>query len=121
MIGRHCDIRFHFYADDNQLYVRLSNKEATSAFAKLNACHKDIQDGMLSCKLKLNPGKTEFIICGSKLQREKLKTCFPVNILGNLLHPTDCQKTLVSALTPGFPLLTMYVVSAGAALFKCGI
>ena len=92
VIGRHRDIRFHFYADDTQLYVRLSNKEATSAFANLNACLKDIQDWMLSCKLKLNPDKTEFIVFGSKLQREKLKACFPVNILGNLLYPTDCQK-----------------------------
>ena len=49
VIGRHRDIRFHFYADDTQLYVRLSNKEATSAFANLNACLKDIQNWMLAC------------------------------------------------------------------------
>ena len=92
VIGRHYDIRYHFYADDTQLYVRLSNKEATSAFANLNSCLKDIQDWMLSCKLKLNPDETEFIVFGSKLQHEKLKACFPVNILGNLLCPADLVK-----------------------------
>ena len=105
VIGRHCDIRFHFYADDTQLYVRLSNKEATSAFANLNACLKDIQDWMLSCKLKLNPDKTEFIVFGSKLQRGKLKTCFPVNILGNLLHPTDSVKNLGVCFDAGILIL----------------
>ena len=34
-------------------------------------------------KLKLNPDKTEFILFGSKKQREKLNACFQIDIMGN--------------------------------------
>ena len=49
---------------------------------------------MSTCKLKLNPDKTEFIIFGSKRQRDKLKACFPINILGSSLCPVDSLKNL---------------------------
>ena len=49
---------------------------------------------MLASKLKLNPNKTEFILFGSKKQRERLKACFPINILGNPLHPTESVRNL---------------------------
>ena len=44
-------------------------------------------------KLKLNPDKTEFIVFGSKIHREKLKS-FPVNILGNFLSPVGAVRNL---------------------------
>ena len=46
------------------------------------------------CKLKLNPDKTEFILFGSKKQRERLNVCFPIDILGNPLHPTKSVRNL---------------------------
>ena len=49
---------------------------------------------MSTSKLKLNPDKTEFIIFGSKRQRDKLNTCFPVDILGSPLCPVDSVKNL---------------------------
>ena len=49
---------------------------------------------MSTSKLKLNPDKTEFIIFGSKRQRDKLKTCFPINILGSPLCPVESVKNL---------------------------
>ena len=45
-------------------------------------------------KFKLNPDKTEFISFGSKTQRDKLKVCFPINILGNPLCPVGSIKNL---------------------------
>ena len=36
---------------------------------------------MTNSKLKLNPSKTEFIIIGSKKQREKFKDLFPILLL----------------------------------------
>ena len=51
-----------FYADDTQLYIHLSHKNASSALAKLNACLHDVQEWMSLSKLKLNPEKTEFIV-----------------------------------------------------------
>ena len=44
---------------------------------------------MLSCKVKLNPDKSKFIVFGLKCQHETLKTYFLVNILENRLHPND--------------------------------
>ena len=49
---------------------------------------------MSTSKLKLNPDKTEFIIFGSKGQRDKLKACFPIDILGSPLCPVDSVKNL---------------------------
>ena len=45
-------------------------------------------------KLKLNPEKTEFIVFGSKAQRQKISSHFPVSILGGLLHPVDSVRNL---------------------------
>ena len=40
-------------------------------------------------KLKLNPDKTEFTVFGSKVLINQFSHFFPVNILGNLLFPSD--------------------------------
>ena len=90
IISKHKGIKFHFYADDSQVY----NKNASAAFEKLNRCLDDVKEWMSTSKLKLNPDKTEFIIFRSKRQRGKLKACFPIDILGNSLCPADLVKNL---------------------------
>ena len=67
VIGMHPDIKYHFYADDTQLFIHMSHKNAALAFDELNSC-LDVQKWMLSSMLKLNPDKTEFIIFGSHVQ-----------------------------------------------------
>ena len=94
LIGRHKGVNFHFYADDTQLYVHLSHRNASAAFDKLNRCLQDVKEWMSSSKLKLNPDKTEFILFGSKKRRERLSACFPIDILGNPLHPTESVRNL---------------------------
>jgi hypothetical protein len=42
---------------------------------------------MNSVKLKPNPGKNEFIVFGSEAMLNKIKHCFPVDILGHQLSP----------------------------------
>ena len=76
IIRLHPHIKFHFYADDTQLYIHLSYKNAAAALARLNACLLDVQRWMSLSKLKLNPGKTEFIVFGSKSQRQKISSYF---------------------------------------------
>ena len=49
---------------------------------------------MSTSKLKFNPDKTEFILFGSKKQKEMLNVCFPIDILGNPLHPTKSVRNL---------------------------
>ena len=94
LTGKHKGVNFHFYADNTQLYVHLSHMNASAAFDKLNRCLHDVKEWMSASKLKLNPDKTEFILFGSKKQRERLNACFPINILGNPLHPTESFRNL---------------------------
>ena len=94
VIQNHPGISFQFYADDTQLYVHLTHKNVASALDKLSHCLEDVKRWLSTNKLKLNPDKTEFIGFGSKSQREKLNQSFPVNILGNLISPTDAVRNL---------------------------
>ena len=94
IISKYKDVKYHFYADDTQLFVKISPKNATSALAQLNACLNDVRDWMSTSKLKLNPEKTEFIVFGSHSQRRNLEAFFPVNILGNFLKPSDAVRNL---------------------------
>ena len=94
LIGKHKGVKFHFYADDSQLYVHLLHMNASAAFDKLNRCLQDVKEWMSASKLKLNPDKTEFILFGSKKQRERLNVCFPIDILGNPLHPSKSVRNL---------------------------
>ena len=94
IIRLHPHIKFHSYVDDTQLYIHLSHENASAAFAKLNACLDDVQQWMSLSKLKLNPEKTEFIVFGSKAQRQKISSYFAVSILGSLLHPVDSVRNL---------------------------
>ena len=54
LIGKHKGIKFHFYADDSQLYVHLSHMNASAAFDKLNRCLHDVKEWMSASKLKLS-------------------------------------------------------------------
>ena len=94
IISRHKGIKFHFYADDSQVYIHLSHKNISAAFEKLNRYLEDIKEWMSTSKLKLNPDKTKFIIFGSKRQRDKLIACFAIDILANSLCPADSVKNL---------------------------
>ena len=46
LIGKHKSVKFHFYADDSQLYVHLSHMNASAAFDKLNRCLQDVNEWM---------------------------------------------------------------------------
>ena len=72
---------------------------ASAAFDKLNRCLQDVKEWMLASKLKLNPDKTEFILFGSKKQRERLNVCLPINILGKPFTPPSQSGTWVCGLT----------------------
>ena len=94
IISAYSLVKFHFYADDTQLYIHLSPNSACAAFAQLQQCLLDVPSWMCSNKLKLNPGKTEFILFGSDLQRAKLSQCFPIDIFGSKLFPADKVRNL---------------------------
>ena len=74
--------------------MHLTHKYVASALDKLSRSLEDIKRWLSTNKLKLNPDKTEFIVFGSKCQREKLTHSFPVNKLGNLISPVDAARNL---------------------------
>ena len=62
--------------------------------SSLSDCLTDISLWMKSSKLKLNSDKTEFIIIGTKQQRQKLSNHFPVKLLDNDISPSDSVRNL---------------------------
>ena len=79
VIAEH-DVEHHLYADDTHIYISLSGSEALESLT-------DVFTWMTNSKLKLNPSKTEFIIIGSKKQREKFKDLFPIILLDHDILP----------------------------------
>ena len=78
------------YADDNQLYISfkpsLDGKNEQEAVAKLNECIKDVRKWMLQHKLKINDGKTEFIIIGGAKQLSKING-YPITVGSSKIQP----------------------------------
>ena len=66
VIRKYTGVRYHFYADDTQLFIHLSPDDSLKSFDRLKSCLNDIQVWMSENKLKLNPDKTEFIVFGAK-------------------------------------------------------
>ena len=82
VIRKYTGVKYHFYADDTQLFIYLSPDDS------LKSCLNDIQVWMFEKKLKLNPDKAKFIVFGAKDKYKWLSDSFPENILGNYLSPT---------------------------------
>ena len=55
------------------VYVHLCQMNASTSFEQLNRCLDEVKEWISTSKLKLNPDNTEFILFGSKRQRDKLK------------------------------------------------
>ena len=94
VIRKYTGVRYHFYADDTQLFIHLSPDDSLKSFDHLKSCLNDIQVWMSENKLKLNPDKTEFIVFGAKDRHKWLSDSLPVNILGNCLSPADVVRNL---------------------------
>ena len=59
---------FHIYADDTQIYTSFDPRlpeDRNTAVEELEKCIIDINNWMVGNKLKLNMGKTEFLVVGS--------------------------------------------------------
>ena len=93
-LGRICSkhhISYHLYADDTQLYLtfkpnRYGSKEA--CIHGLENCINEIRKWMCMNLLKLNDGKTEFIILGTQQQLQKIGQT-SIQIGEDLVTPVD--------------------------------
>lgn len=87
-------IHHHLYADDSQLYISFSSSDSAESLKNLQACLASVQQWMLSNKLKLNPDKTEFLLIGHELQRQKYLCQFPLPLLGMQTNPSKSARNL---------------------------
>ena len=89
------NLSHHFYADDTQVYISRSQSNAQESVSTLSDCLADILLlWMESSKLKHNPDKTDFIIIGTKQQRNRVINHFPVKLLGSDTFPSDTVRHL---------------------------
>ena len=84
----------HLYADDTQIYISLSKTDPEMLLSLVQQCLQAVSDWMIASKLKLNPDKTEFILIGTKAQRDKFKKYFPTKLLDQDVTPTDSARNL---------------------------
>ena len=73
------------YANDTQ--IRITERNATSELH--NTGSQIFSLAKTNNKFELNPDKTEFILFGSDEQCRRLANCFPIDILGSELSPSD--------------------------------
>ena len=88
------DIEHNLYADDTQIYKSFNTSTFNSSISDLQNCLGSVQQWMYSNKLKLNPGKTEFLLIGNKCHRNKFLPNFPIDILGNEISPKSSARNL---------------------------
>lgn len=87
------NIKFHFYADDTQLYNSVAPENISALLSETNDCYADIQNWMTANKLKLNGDKTEALLVGTQ---SKL-SCLSVSSLQlgeNSIPLSDTAKNL---------------------------
>ena len=60
----------------------------------LQSCITGVSAWMAQPKLKLNPSKTEFLLIGSKSQREKFINLFPLAVLDDEMNSADSARNL---------------------------
>ena len=88
-LGKICNkhaVTYHFYADDQQLYLsfRPSNAGALEqCIEQLQGCIADIRKWMSANMLKLNDEKTEFIMFGTNHQLNKMQSTSTRIAIGN--------------------------------------
>ena len=66
--------RYHLYADDTQLYYTCKVDDANETIGKINSDLENISDFSKRNCLRLNAGKSKYIIIGSRPNLKKLKT-----------------------------------------------
>ncbi len=74
-------VDIHLYADDTQLVKAFHPNDSKSAMDQLEGCIEEIRQWMAAHYLKLNDGKTEFMILGTSKDVEKVQVT-TVNVGG---------------------------------------
>jgi hypothetical protein len=95
-ICRQFNIKFHGYADDQQLYCFFDPKDKqdiSSSLSRLEECISSIRAWMRVNCLKLNDEKTEVILLDTKSNLCRVEDV-TVKIGSDTIHPTKCVRNL---------------------------
>ena len=90
-------LRFHKYADDDQIYITFDPRTpgaCQAALHSLQTCIAEVNVSMTMNKLKLNPNKTEFFICGTAQNISKLPPDVVLTLEGNVFKPSTSVRNL---------------------------
>jgi len=86
-------LRFHFYADDTQIYISFSSAEVQDALAKLTSTLDQVHSWFCANRLVVNPSKTEYLLIGTSQQRSKV-TNSSISFKNVLISPTVSARNL---------------------------
>ena len=114
-------IGIHGYADDHALHRTFSTSKAESektAITQLEDSAVTIKSWMDANRLKMNSGKTEFILFGSKNNLAKCETTF-INVNGDIDNRTSCIKYLGALLDEELKLRQHIIKKCQTAM--CGL
>ena len=78
---RHHGVHFHHYADDTQLLLAFNKDDVHNSFHKMETCISAVNNWLTTNQLKLNCGKTKFIVFRSRFS--EVTTAFPTLTVGN--------------------------------------
>ena len=107
------------FADNSQLYVSFQpneNANETAAITAMQNCIDDVRKWMLINKLKLNDGKTEFLLIGTRQQIGQSEFKYYAYWWG-LCHLLKCTKSLGCWFDPQFKFETHITNVCNAAFF----
>ena len=94
-IIRKYGLNYHCYADDTQIYLLVEPKqsEVNDAIQQIESCLDKLRQWMTHNFLKLNEGKTEFIVVGSKQKRSKVNIT-QIRLGDTMVTPSDNVRNL---------------------------
>ena len=96
-------ISIHLYADDTQLYTSFDPENSAEAMERLEECIDEIRTWMNENFLKLNEGKTEFIIFGTPKNVDKVAE-WSVSVGGSEILPVKAVRNIGAMLDSDFKL-----------------
>ena len=76
------------------IFIFFLLKNSDISLEILTKCLQDVSPWLSSRKLKLNPDKTEFLLIGSKVQREHFSKCFLTRLLAQEITPSPSSINL---------------------------
>ncbi len=86
-------IKFHFYADDTQLYISFSSSDSDLKLQHLSSVLDKVYSWFCSNRLSVNPSKTEYLLIGTPQQRTKIANS-SIYFQNLALTPTPKAKNL---------------------------